>query len=540
MSPTDNIEYDREMHNYLMQGENFPHRPDEVQHIQTHISHVYIAPPFVYKIKKPVDFGFLDYSTLKKRKHFCEREVELNRRLCSGIYLGVTPISKEGDKYVMDSDSEGEIVEYAVKMNKLDGRYFLYSYIENDTLTLEQLDRVADKLAGFYRQQDPGWKVLKHGEIDRIRYNTDENFQQTEEFVGDTIQKESFDAIRYFKEQYFQRNKKLFDRRVEEKRIVDGHGDLHLDHIHIRPDGICIYDCIEFNERFRCGDLAVDLAFLVMDLDFQNCWKEGRYFIKQMSEKLEDPDLLQLIDFYKCYRAYVKGKVKSLQSTEEEVGKEGQDKARRTASRYFNLSLRYALVGSAPVVLIFMGRPATGKSTLAEYLASRMNVDHVSSDHIRKTIAGLPLDKRTPEDKRKELYSASMSEQTYKKLFNEAEEHVREGKSVILDATFSRPAERKAFIEELESMKTNYLFIEACAADETIRSRLASRRNEDGVISDARLEDFEMLDSRYRTPEEVGQTHLIKVATDRPLKETVEKLYKTLIDRRSELKRTAE
>ena len=189
---------------FLENKESYPHQPESVKHIQTHISHVFMVPPFVYKLKKPVDFGFLDYSTLEKRKHFCEQEVELNRRLCSDIYLGVVPITKRGDAFTFSSESPGRIVEYAVKMKMLDAQYFLYSYIENDTLTLEHLDRVADKLTKFYLQQEPKDDVLQYGEIEQIRFNTDENFQQTESFIDKTIENEEFQAIKYFTDQYYE------------------------------------------------------------------------------------------------------------------------------------------------------------------------------------------------------------------------------------------------------------------------------------------------------------------------------------------------
>jgi len=516
---------------FLNNRQAYPHQPDSVKHIQTHISHVFMVPPFVYKLKKPVDFGFLDYSTLDKRKHFCKREVELNRRLCSDIYLGVIPISKHGDTFTFSSESSGEIVEYAVKMKMLDAQYFLYSYIENDTLTNQHLDRVADKLADFYLQQEPGNDVLKYGEIEQIRFNTDENFQQTESFIGKTIENEEYQAIKYFTNHYFERYQSLFNRRIAQKRIVDGHGDLHLEHIHISPDRICIYDCIEFNERFRCGDLAADLAYLAMDLDFQDRRIESRYFVEQMAERLDDPDLSKIIDFYKCYRGYVKGKVKSLQSTGEENTPDRRTKLQQTATDYFHLSLRYALLGSGPVVLIFMGRIGTGKSTLAKQLSIILNVDHFSSDHIRKNLAGLPLYERPNPVNRENLYSAEMSEKTYHHLFEKTKTYMESGKSVILDATFSSRSRRRELLELLNSMDANYMFIETQASDETIMSRLKARDKATDTVSDARLEDFEKLSASYESPDELSNNKLLKISTQTDLPDTLEILYKLLADR---------
>lgn len=513
---------------FLEQKDSYPHQPREVKHIQTHISHVFIADPYVYKIKKPVDFEFLDYSTLEKRKHFCKREVELNRRLCDDVYQGVVPISRRDESFILEKQG-ADVVEYAVKMKKLPEEYFLHTFIENDTLENKHLDRVADKLAQFYLQQKPGQQVPEYGSIEKIKFNTDENFRQTQSFIGKTIEQPAYNAVQEFTNGYMERNKALFKRRIEEKRIVDGHGDLHLDHIHITPDKVRIYDCIEFNERFRYGDLAVDLAFLAMDLDFNGRWKEERYFVNRMAEKLDDSDLHTMITFYKCYRAYVKGKVKSLQSEEEEVPQEDRQQATQTARRYFDLSLRYALLGSRPMACIFMGRIGSGKSTLAGNLAKKLSLPLYSSDRIRKSMAGLPLHERTPADARPELYSREMSDKTYEELQDRALEKLEQGESVILDATFSNREGREQLVESLENQGFNYLFIETKASDTAIRERLKERDGEK-VISDARLEDFETLDQSYDPPVEIRSSNLIKLNTEQAIPRTLEKLYLELVE----------
>jgi uncharacterized protein len=518
---------------FLEKSYSYPHNPMSVEHVQTHISHVFIAPPFVYKFKKPVDFGFLDYSTLEKRKYFCEQEVELNRRLCPEIYVGVVTVIKGEQGFEMEpvSDDEEAIEEYAVKMKMLEEKYFLHSYIKAATLTNHHLDRVTDTLADFYLKQTPGDEITAYGRIDKIRFNTDENFQQTEAFVGNTISRDEFEAIKYFTNQYYDRNDSLFQRRVEEKRIVDGHGDLHLEHIHVSPGSICIYDCIEFNERLRCGDQAADLAFLAMDLDFYGCRGESRYFVDQMARKLNDPDLGVIIDFYKCYRAYVKGKVKSLQSAEDEVAADDRENARKKASVYFHLALRYALLGSRPVVLICMGRVGTGKSTLANHLSSTLTIESFSSDRVRKQLAGFPIYERPGPEKREELYSAEMSDKTYRFLLENAKEQLRMGRSVILDATYSLRSGRIELEKELEEMGADYLFIEAKAPDETVKARLKSREGKHETESDARVEDFAMLYERYQPPEEIDSRHRIEVNTGTELSRTIHMLYKKLIDR---------
>ncbi|WP_440999772.1 AAA family ATPase [Fodinibius sp. SL11] len=518
---------------FLKSPDSYPHNPEGVSHIQTHISHVFIASPYVYKFKKPVDFGFLDYSSLDKRKKFCHQEVELNRRLSDDIYLGVVSVIKKDDAFqisneVLDSDS---IVEYAVKMKQLPEEYFLHTYIENDKLRKVHLDRVAEKLANFYNGQHPTERVLQYGKIESIKVNTDENFEQTHDFVGETIEEYGYKAIQYFTNRYFKQRADLFERRVEQKRIVDGHGDLHLEHIHITPEKVQIYDCIEFNDRFRYGDIAADLAFLAMDLDFNNRWQEERYFVDQMTEKLDDHDLPEMIDFYKCYRAYVKGKVKSLQSREPEVPKEKREQVCQTARRYFDLSLRYALLGSQPKVLIFMGGVGTGKTTLARHFEEKLNIERFSSDRIRKSMAGLILQKRTPTEQREKLYSQLISEQTYQKLMDEMEKTLGNKRPVILDATFNSRKSRERLVNRLDKLNADYLFIETTAPETVIKERLRERDEKEGVVSDARIEDYKLLKDKYEPPLEIDKSRYVKVATDQPLQDTLLDLSRDLADK---------
>lgn len=515
---------------FMEDPDSYGYAPDRVEHIQTHISHVFIGGAYVYKIKKPVNFGFLDFSTLEKRKYYCEREVELNRRLCEDIYLGVIAISSADDSFELEADNSGNVVEYVVKMKKLSEEHFLPAFIEKDELTLQQLDRVADKLAAFYQGQTPCEDILKWGSIEKARYNTDENFVQTEPFIGETINENSYKAIKIYTNQYYDRFDFLFRRRVEEKRIVDGHGDLHIEHIHITPEKVRIYDCIEFNDRFRFGDTAADLAYLAMNLDFAGCRKEERYFLEKMAQLLNDWDLLEHIDFYKCYRAYVKGKVKSLQAGEEEVSPKQQQKARQKARNYFDLSLRYALLGSRPTAVIFMGRIATGKSTMATTLSDKLNIDHFSSDRIRKILMGVPLEERTDASKREQMYSRDMSIRTYAELRRKAEEYIRAQNSVILDATYSRKEEREAMVELLRSLDANFYFIEVQAPDDVIIERLQSRESMEGVVSDARLEDFEELIRYYQPPEELSPGNLIGIDTGRSMEDSLAQLYRNLIE----------
>lgn len=511
---------------FLLNPHSYPHRPRAVRLIQTHASFVFIAPPFVYKIKKPVNFGFLDFSTLEKRRHFCEREVRLNRRLSPHIYLGVVPISTRDGRYVFGAGDQ--VVEYAVHMRKLSDGHFLNQLVERETVVPGDLNRVALLLKGFYEAQHPTEEIEAWGRIDRLRISTDENFRQTREFIGHTLTRPAFETIRYYTDRFYARHRKLFASRIKERRIRDCHGDLHLEHIHITPRALHIYDCIEFNDRFRYVDVANDAAFLAMDLDYEGRPDLARYFASQMAAALNDAGMPRLMDFYKCYRAYVRGKVESLHSVAPAAPEEERQASADRARRYFRLALQYTVAGSQPLVLAVMGRIASGKSTLARALGKELGWEVYSSDYERKQLAGFPLYERSSAAARRQLYSAAMTERTYDRLLATAEAQVADGHSVILDATFARPAHRRSLAKRFDGRGTAWRVLEAHASDATVKQRLRVRETQTDEVSDARLEDFGALTRLYEPPIEVPADRLVRIRTSGPLAETVTKALQNL------------
>ena len=253
---------------FLASPSSYLHNPTEVRFIETHISWVFIASPFVFKVKKPVDLGFVDFSTLEKRHHFCRRELELNRRLCPEIYLAVMPIYESDAGFSFD-DEDGEIAEYALKMRELPHGWFLSELLAKGLVEETEINRVIACLRQFYAAQTPRPEIEAWGTPEKLKISTDENFAQVEAFAGKTISPIAFETIRYFTDSFYAANQQLFHERIQQHRILDCHGDLHLDHVHITPEATSIFDCIEFNDRFRFIDVANDLAFLAMDFDFE-------------------------------------------------------------------------------------------------------------------------------------------------------------------------------------------------------------------------------------------------------------------------------
>ena len=264
----------------------YPEKPDKVELVQTQISFVFLAGDYVYKMKKPVDFGFLDFTTLEKRAYYCQQEVLLNRRLCPDVYLDVVTVTKSNGEYSVESD--GEIVEYAVKMRRLPQDRTMDKLLEAGEVTPEMVAGVAKKLVEFHRQA----QTIKDGfgDMESARINAEENFTQTEQFLGVTISPEEYERIKKFTYSFMDRNTQLFDKRVKEGRVKDCHGDLHAAHICF-SDEVYIFDCIEFNDRFRYADVASEIAFLAMDLDFHRHGDLSRHFIQIVSRSAGIPEL---------------------------------------------------------------------------------------------------------------------------------------------------------------------------------------------------------------------------------------------------------
>lgn len=511
----------------LESTESYPHQPETVKLIQTHISFIAVVPPYVYKIKKPVNLGFLDFTTLQKRYHFCQREVHLNRRLCEDIYEGVVPISSVDGKLILEDRSE--IVEYAVKMKELDADGFMNHRLKDDKVKLHDLDRIIDLLSLFYLRQKSSPEIAECGYISHIRDFIEENFIQTERFVGDLITDYAFEAIREYNKQFFSRYASLLNRRRTEGHILDCHGDLRLEHIHLDPDKIRIFDCIEFNDRFRYIDVANDAAFLAMDLDFHGRRDLSKYFGRRMAESINDRDLLELLDFYKCYRAYVRAKVHSLKSVEPEVPQKQKNKSRSHARRLYQLSLEYGVTGSEPMVVIIMGRIGTGKSTVVEKLSESLGWSVISSDIVRKQLAGIPLTERPDESAREYIYSKKMTEKTYHTLMQSSLENTQQHKSSLIDATFGRRDRRDQLRDVLNANHVSYCFVELTASDETVKRRLLEREKKPHNISDARLQDFKTLDAHYQPPDALEITRHLIVDTDQPIEASVSEILNGVI-----------
>ncbi len=323
----------------LMVPDLYPHKVDEVTLIQTHISYVLIAGAYVYKIKKPVDFGFLDFSSLEKRKHFCEEELRLNRRLCPSIYLETLTINQDGNRYSIGGS--GKPIDYCVKMIHMPDQCMMGKVIDAGRLTTGHVDEIVAVLEPFYNSAQGGNEINENATAAAVGINVIENFTQTEKYVGcPALSREEFDSIRSYSIQFLEKTH-IFEKRINQNKIKDCHGDLHSANICL-ADQVYIYDCIEFNTRFRYCDIASDLAFLAMDLDYSNLTDLSSYLFDRYKEDSVDTGLDEVLNFYKCYRAYVRGKIGLFTDHAPEVDDSTKAGCMERASRYFELAGRYA------------------------------------------------------------------------------------------------------------------------------------------------------------------------------------------------------
>ncbi|MFO0800932.1 MAG: AAA family ATPase [Gemmataceae bacterium] len=481
----------------------YPDAPAQVEVRQTHISAVFLAGAYVYKVKKPVNFGFLDFSTLERRRHYCEEEVHLNRRLAPHVYLGVVPVTADGGR--LRVGGEGEPVEWAVKMVRLQDGTSLLDRLRRGEVGSAEVERLAAFLAEFHRTAAGGPEVALGGRFEVVAANARDNFAQAVTHVGGTVSAAVFTRLREQTDGWLDRLRPLIDARAARGVPRDTHGDLHLDHVYAHPDGRPFaIDCIEFSSRFRHADPAADLAFLLMDLRFHHrpdlaAELEHAYVLAS-----GDRELAAVLPFYVAYRAVVRAKVEGMEWAETEVPAAERAAAAARARGHWLLALGVLdEPARRPALLFIGGLPGTGKSHLARRVAVAAGFEVIRADVVRKDLAGLrETDRGDPE-----LYAPAHTERTYAECLRRAATLLFEGKRVLLDATFRAAARRRAVAELARSLRVPVMGVVCEARSETVRDRLAART---GDASDATWQTYLQQLGEW----ESGGADTLAVATD--------------------------
>ncbi len=469
------------------------HEPATV--IQTHASAVLLTSNRVYKLKKPKDFGFFDYSTPTLRRHFCQQEVLLNARLASQVYLGVAPVLLFSDDQLrfgpifLPGDvplpgtmlDGGCIVDYAVVMVRLPDEATLEFRVRTGTASPSLLEEIARYVAAFHATSHTDAHIASFGGLEVIRANWEENFVQMKPYIDRSLDALTYNRIVEYIRHFLGERIPLFTSRVQDGRIRDCHGDLRLQHVYVldEPDfpahRLAILDSIEFNERFRYSDVASEVAFLAMELEAADRYDLSRVFVDSYVAETGDEALREVLPFYLCYRACVRGKVFSFQLDEPEVPVLQREAAQEEAASLFALAAGYASGPTRPTLLMVGGVMGTGKSTLAHALQHELGWALFSSDTIRKQLAGFDPAQPQADTFGQGMYSPERTARTYQTLLVEASAALASGRSVLLDASFIRRAHRQAAARAATARGAHTIFVECVCPREVALQRLARR-----------------------------------------------------------------
>jgi uncharacterized protein len=456
----------------------------EVRH--THISVVFLVGDYAYKIKKPARLGFLDFSTMERRRHFCEEEVRLNCRLAPDVYLGVVPVTHSGA--ALKLEGQGEVAEWAVKMRRLPDESTLESRLQRGTIEVETIEALARKIAAFHARAESGPHIAALGRFDVVAANASQNFGQATLQVGTEVSGSVLESLQSLTEKTLELHRNLIERRAERGVPRDTHGDLRLEHIYYLSDrkppaDIAIIDCVEFNEQLRFADPVADIAFLVMDLKFHGRRDLAEAFTDAYFQASNDEEGRVLVSFYSSYRAAVRGKVEGFKSVLPEIPEAARTAALEKARGYWLMALEELEQPNRKACLVLVGGlPGTGKSTLAADLAARSGFCVIRSDLVRKQLAGVAWKQHDPQAFGRGIYADDWNDRTYAECLRQAERLLFEGKRVVVDASFREEARRRAFLESAARWRVPVVLLLCQADPNAVRERLANRPND---ISDA-------------------------------------------------------
>jgi len=464
--------------------------------METHISWVILTGDFVYKIKKPVNFGFLDYSSLEQRAHYCAEELRLNRRLAPDMYLDVIAI--HGSDSAPSLTGDGPIIEYMVKTRQFRQQDLLGNMQRAGTLAAEHIDSLAATLAGFHQRIDQAPQDAIWGEPDQVHAPVAQNFEQIRPLLSDPADLAQLDELEQWAHTTFQRLIPQLAQRKADGLIRECHGDIYLDNVTLIDGQVTLFDCIEFNDAFRWTDVMSDVAFMAMDLEDRGMPDLSQRFVNAWLEHTGDYAGLIVLNYYKAYRAMVRAKVALLGLGQRDLSEQQRNEVLVRYHGYTALAESYTQIPRR-FGLLTHGVSGSGKSTLSVQLVSRLGMIRVRSDVERKRLFGQDGSGQLDQD----LYAPEQGQQTYARLAMLAAQVLAAGYPVVVDATHLLRAQRQLVRQAIEDQGAPCLILHCQAPLDTIEIWLNERQRKGGDPSDAdihvvrhQLEQLEPLDEQ--------------------------------------------
>jgi uncharacterized protein len=495
--------------------------------VETHISWVFLLDRDVIKVKKPVDLGFLDFRSLERRRRACEDEVRLNARLAPDVYKGVLPVTRARDG-TCAVGGDGETVDWAVHMVRLDDAVRADRLLASCALGGEGVDRIASVMAAFHASAATSPAIAAFGTAEAVVGNVEENFRQTAAVIGQYLDPAEVEEVERWQETFVRGKPERFADRIARGRVRDGHGDLRLEHVYLEPARVRVIDCIEFNERFRYGDVCADIAFLAMDLAAHGRVDLAERLIASYAREADDYDLYSVVDFYGGYRAFVRGKIATIVAGDPSASDEVRRRSAAEARRYFRLALSFerpSVVG--PVVVAVGGVIASGKSAIAARLGGAWSAPVIEADRTRKAMLGVDPRKRLDDPAWAGAYDPAVTERVYAELLRRAGIVLASGRPVILDASFRTEALRRRARELAASRGVPFRFVECRTSREVCLARLAERERRPSV-SDGRTAIFDAFCERYEPSRETEPDQYLALDTTRSVEQTFSQLAGSL------------
>ena len=458
----------------LLRPAAYPHAVREPVGIaETHVSWVLLTGEFAYKVKKPLALSFLDYSTLERRRHFCEEEVRLNRRFAPDLYLACVPIG--GSREAPRVGAAGPALEYAVQMRQFDPRQELGHLVDGGQVTVGEIETLGRRIATIHATAQRVTAAEPWGEPDAVQRITTRNFPEIRALPEAAARSGALEALERWVAAEFARRQALMQRRRAAGHVRECHGDLHCGNV-VRWSGELLpFDGIDFDPALRCIDVASDLAFLAMDLDSRGRPDLRAALLSGWLGTGGDCEALRLLPYYDVYRALVRAKVASLQASQATPGSRPRTAAVATMNRYLDCALRRTQP-STPLLLVTCGFSGSGKSWLSLRLAAALPALRLRSDVERKRLAGLAPLASSRSAPGGGLYTQEFTARTYGRLHDCARSSLLGGESIVLDAAYLRRAERAAALDVARECGADGLILHCDAPVETLRARVAERQ----------------------------------------------------------------